>query len=66
MISTKSLMNKLSLCLLGLLLCLEFPAYAADGVMEIGKRKQLFIDHKFIESAEGITLTMQPPMQPRE
>ena len=66
MISTQSLINKLSLCLLGLVLCLEFPAYAADGVMEIGKRKQLFIDHKFIESAEGITLTMQPPMQPRD
>ena len=44
MIPTQSLINKLSLCLLGLVLCLEFPAYAADGVMEIGKRKQLFIN----------------------
>lgn len=36
------------------------------AAIEIGSMKQLFIDHKFIESAEGITLTVQQPMQTRE
>jgi hypothetical protein len=36
------------------------------AAIEIGSMKQLFIDHKFIESAEGITLTVQQPVQPRD
>ncbi len=36
------------------------------AAIEIGAQKQLFIDHKFIESAEGITLTVQQPVQPRD
>jgi len=36
------------------------------AVIDVGDQKQLFIDHKFIESSEGITLTVQQPMQLRE
>jgi len=34
--------------------------------IDVGSQKQLFIDHKFIESAEGIKLTVQQPYQTRE
>ena len=34
--------------------------------IEVGSRKQLFIDHKFIESAEGVSLVMNPPMRTGE
>lgn len=33
----------------------------AEAVLDIGARKQLFIDHKFIEHAEGVTLRMHTP-----
>ncbi len=59
-------MSKLSLRQVGLILCFALPACAADAAIEIGSRKQLFIDHRFIESAEGITLNAQQPMQPRD
>jgi len=36
------------------------------AAIDIGSQKQLFIDLKFIESAEGISLTVQPPHQTRE
>lgn len=36
------------------------------AAIDIGTQKQLFIDYKFIESADGITLTVEPPRQPRE
>jgi len=39
---------------------------AADGVMAIGSGKQLFIDHKFIESAEGVALRMHAPVRTGE
>ena len=38
----------------------------ADGVIEVGSRKQLFIDNKFVESSEGIQLVVNPPHQTRE
>lgn len=34
---------------------------AQESTITIGSRKQLFIDHRFIESAEGVTLRMNPP-----
>jgi hypothetical protein len=34
--------------------------------LQVGSQKQLFIDYKFIESAEGIQLMMQEPFQTRE
>ena len=43
-----------------------FPILLFAAAIEIGSQKQLFIDHKFIESAEGISLTVQQPAQPRE
>ncbi|MBL8179667.1 MAG: hypothetical protein JNK48_33620 [Bryobacterales bacterium] len=45
------------------ILCL---AAAQAQTIDIGSRKQLFIDHKFIESAEGIRLTVNAPYQTRE
>jgi len=42
-------------------------AAAAYGeAIPVGSRKQLFIDYKFIESAEGVTLRVQTPHQTRE
>lgn len=38
----------------------------AGSPIDVGSAKQLFIDHKFIESAEGIRLTVNPPYQTRE
>jgi len=41
--------------------------YTAVGVLsaaepiDVGSRKQLFIDNRFIDSSAGITLTMNPP-----
>lgn len=34
--------------------------------IDVGSQKQLFIDYKFIESADGIQLTVQHPYQTRE
>ena len=41
-------------------------AVAGDPIVDAGSRKQLFIDYKFIESAEGVTLTMNPPFRTGE
>ncbi|MCX6623119.1 MAG: hypothetical protein NTY38_19040 [Acidobacteria bacterium] len=43
-----------------------FLAAAGDPVLDAGSRKQLFVDYKFIESAEGVTLTMNPPVRTGE
>lgn len=37
-----------------------------ERAIEIGSRKQLFIDHKFIESSEGVELIMNPPQRTGE
>ena len=38
-------------------------AHFSDGTarINVGSRKQLFIDERFIESSRGVTLTMNPP-----
>lgn len=36
---------------------------AQHPVFDVGSRKQLFIDHKFIESAEGVSLVMNPAVR---
>ena len=36
---------------------------AADEPLEVGSRKQLFIDHKFIGSKENISLVVNPPVK---
>lgn len=41
-------------------------ASAAGPIMDIGSRKQLFLDYKFIESAEGVRLVMNPPYRTGE
>lgn len=42
------------------------PVLLLAAAIEIGSQKQLFIDTKFIESSEGITLTVQQPTQPHD
>ncbi len=39
---------------------------AQDREIGVSSRKQLFIDHKFIESAEGVSLVMNPPQRTGE
>lgn len=41
-------------------------AAAAAQTVDVGSRKQLFIDQKFIESSEGVRLTLNLPYQTRE
>jgi hypothetical protein len=40
---------------------LQYPDALLGSALEVGSRKQLFIDHKFIESTEDVVLTMNPP-----
>ncbi len=39
---------------------------AEAGTLDVGHQKQLFLDQKFIESSDGITLRMNPPYQTGE
>ena len=39
---------------------------AEAGTQDVGHQKQLFVDHRFIESSDGITLRMNPPYQTGE
>ncbi len=43
------------------LLVLAFSLHAADAVLDVGDRKQLFIDRRFIAGGQGIRLVMNPP-----
>ncbi len=60
-------MTSIPLKIAGLLLLLEvIPTLAsAEAAIDVGSRKQLFIDHRFIESSHGVRLTMNPPIQDR-
>jgi hypothetical protein len=42
-------------------LLLAGAAAAEPPALDVGGRKQLFIDYRFIESAEGMSLTVNPP-----
>lgn len=50
------------------LVCLFFLVFqaGAQSPIEVGARKQLFIDHKFLEMSEGIRLAVNPPQPTRE
>jgi hypothetical protein len=41
-------------------------AAAADAVIDVGSRKQLLTDHKFIQASEGIEWVMNPPVRTGE
>lgn len=45
-----------------LILIARIAAVAAEPI-DVGHAKQLFIDDRFIESSEGVTLTMNPPVK---
>ena len=49
-----------------LILILIAGSIFAQKPIPVGSQKQLFIDYKFIESADGIQLMMQEPYQTRE
>lgn len=51
---------------LALILILIADSIFAQEPIPVGSQKQLFIDYKFIESADGIQLMMQEPYQTRE
>ncbi len=55
----------IQLCYLGLLACLATTIARADPI-DVGTRKQLFVDGKFIESAHGVELVMHTPHQTGE
>ena len=38
----------------------------SDDAIDVGPRKQRFLDEKFIESSQNVTLTMNPPYQTGE
>ena len=38
----------------------------ANGFLEVGNRKQLFIDERFIDQSENVELTMNPPYMSEE
>lgn len=43
--------------------CMLIVLQISHAAYDIGNRKQLFIDHKFIEESEGVTLQMNPPVK---
>ena len=49
-----------------LLLAAALAQPLSAQALVVGDRKQLFIDHRFIESSDGITLRMNPPYQTGE
>ena len=49
-----------------LLLAAPLAQPLAAQALVVGDEKQLFIDHRFIESSDGITLRMNPPYQTGE
>lgn len=51
---------------LTLLLNSSSLAAAADTVLDIGNRRQLFIDHKFIASSNNVRLVVHPPRKTGE
>lgn len=54
---------------LALFLLLGLQGYCdseESKVLNIGDRKQLFIDHRFIDQSEGITLKVNPPVKRQE
>ncbi len=50
--------------LIGLLMAFVAPLHAADPI-DIGARRELFVDHHLIESLDGARLVLHRP-QPRE
>ncbi len=48
------------------LVCSSPASPAPQEPLSIGTQKQLFVDHRFIESSEGVSLTMNPPYQTGE
>ena len=43
-----------------------FTLHVGAGTLDVGHQKQLFVDHRFIESSDGISLRMNPPHQTGE
>jgi hypothetical protein len=50
------------ICLLVFLPCLDVLGNPGSA-LDVGSRKQLFNDHNFIQSTEGVDLTMNSPLK---
>jgi len=50
-------------CLMSLLAAVTGAAREPSAAIDVGSRKQLFIDHRFIESCQGVRLTVNPPVK---
>ena len=55
------------ICLDVTLLLTVFPVAAPSSPpLQVGTKNQLFIDHRFIEGSENVTLKINRPMLPEE
>ena len=62
---SRTIFNLAPLLILGSLSGIANPAPAAT-VIDVGSKKQLFIDDFFVESRNGVRLTVNPPHKTRE
>ncbi len=53
---------RIGVCFLILVACTEGTIFAT-GPIDVGSRKQLFVDDKLIARSQGITFTMNTPLQ---
>lgn len=63
---TRRTLGRLGLGSLGWGALASLDLRGADGTLDVGGRKQLFFDTKFIESSSSVTLTVNPPMRTGE
>jgi hypothetical protein len=56
----------LSVVLISIVSVVALNLLASFPAIVVGKQKQLFVDHRFIESSEGVELRMNPPYQTGE
>ncbi len=54
---------KIKTCGTLLALLIALPGSLFAGIHDIGSRKQLFIDERFVEQPQGVTLRMNPPIK---
>ena len=50
-------------CVRSILISIATVSWAAASAVDVGDSKQLFIDHRFIESFENVQLVVNPPVK---
>ncbi len=58
--------SRICLCFMMGLGCLGCAARNSSTPIDVGSRKQLFVDDRFIASSRGVQLTMNPPVKMNE